>query len=229
MPCGRRRTPSVAKSTRPSTNTSCLAYSFEAWRDELKAELIADGILGEQQKRLLENVTNTRRSAVSGWRGESKPAWWDGAEHGARTYAEIPGFAKAATTEQIEKHGYVLTPGRYVGVRGAGGGRRCAANGGYASAIGKGQSCFVTAGSPAVPRFEADEVVDHLASSQRVTAMIGKRLADASEVRAGAQEVRASVQRAIRWSVIALLPSTVGELVMLKNASERFANSETTL
>jgi type I restriction enzyme M protein len=27
----------------------------------------------------------------------------------------VPGFAKAATTEEIAAQGYVLTPGRYVG------------------------------------------------------------------------------------------------------------------
>lgn len=38
---------------------------------------------------------------------------WRG-EDGAGEYENVPGFCKAATLEDIEKHGYVLTPGRYV-------------------------------------------------------------------------------------------------------------------
>jgi len=34
---------------------------------------------------------------------------------GLTAYADIPGFCKAAKREEIEKHGFVLTPGRYVG------------------------------------------------------------------------------------------------------------------
>ncbi len=40
------------------------------------------------------------------WRGEEKTG----------EYADIPGFCKSASLEEIQKHGHVLTPGRYVGV-----------------------------------------------------------------------------------------------------------------
>jgi type I restriction enzyme M protein len=39
------------------------------------------------------------------WRGEKR----------AGKYDDVPGFCKAATTDDIREHGHVLTPGRYVG------------------------------------------------------------------------------------------------------------------
>ncbi|HRQ90151.1 MAG TPA: N-6 DNA methylase, partial [Bacteroidia bacterium] len=44
-------------------------------------------------------------------RGEGNPA--------IRTYADIPGFCRSATTQDIASHGWVLTPGRYVGAEAA--------------------------------------------------------------------------------------------------------------
>ena len=43
--------------------------------------------------------------AYHAWRGEN----------GKGLYVDLPGFCKAATLEEIRGHGYILTPGRYVG------------------------------------------------------------------------------------------------------------------
>lgn len=50
-------------------------------------------------------------SAYHSWRGGEEvghEAFKDG-------YRDIPGFCKSASLEEIKEHGYVLTPGRYVG------------------------------------------------------------------------------------------------------------------
>ncbi len=49
------------------------------------------------------------------WRGEPAPEWWDEKQHGKWAYRDVPGFCKSETVEGIGKHGFVLTPGRYVG------------------------------------------------------------------------------------------------------------------
>ena len=65
------------------------------------------GVMRDRTHRELTNdeisrITNTYHA----WRGEAE----------AGEFANVPGFCYSATIEELHKHDYMLTPGRYVGV-----------------------------------------------------------------------------------------------------------------
>jgi type I restriction enzyme M protein len=77
-------------------------------RDRRRETLFIDARgLGTMQSRTLKVLTDVDIAKVS----DTYHAW----RETDRRYADVPGFAKSATTEEIAGQGYVLTPGRYVG------------------------------------------------------------------------------------------------------------------
>ena len=82
----------------------------EHLRDRRRVVLFIDarklGVMVDRTRRELtdadvERISNTYHA----WRGEKN----------AGEYIDIPGFCKSATFEEISKHNFVLTPGRYIG------------------------------------------------------------------------------------------------------------------
>ncbi len=60
-------------------------------------------MIGRTQRALGAAEIVAIAEAVRAWRGEGGP------------YRDVPGFCRAARLPEVERHGFVLTPGRYVG------------------------------------------------------------------------------------------------------------------
>jgi type I restriction enzyme M protein len=73
--------------------------------DARKLGLLADRVHRELSDADIARIANTYHA----WRGDK----------GAGGYNDVPGFCKSATLEEIANHGFVLTPGRYVGAEAA--------------------------------------------------------------------------------------------------------------
>ncbi|MGH9833856.1 MAG: type I restriction-modification system subunit M [Blastocatellia bacterium] len=99
----------------------------DCWRDRRRETLFIDArkmgklvdrvhreLTDEDIEKIVETYHEWRFDDLA-WRGEAESAGCTlPAEPGSR-YEDIPGFCKSTTLEEIRQHGYVLTPGRYVG------------------------------------------------------------------------------------------------------------------
>jgi type I restriction enzyme M protein len=62
-------------------------------------------LVDRTHRELCDEEINRISGTYHAWRGE--PA--------AGVYEDIPGFCKSASLGEVKQHGFVLTPGRYVG------------------------------------------------------------------------------------------------------------------
>jgi len=70
-----------------------------------------DRVLRDFAPEDIQKITDTFHA----WKRSSPSSALSGEGRGEGQYQDIPGFCKAAKLDDIKKHDYVLTPGRYVG------------------------------------------------------------------------------------------------------------------
>jgi len=83
--------------------------------DARKMGTMIDRVHRELTDEDIERIAGTFHA----WRGDvgvqASACKEDSLKAGLQPYKDIPGFCKSATIDEIREHGFVLTPGRYVG------------------------------------------------------------------------------------------------------------------
>ena len=88
------------------------------FRDRRRQTLFIDArklghLVDRVHRELSDEETQRIAQTYHAWRGTNDPLCNPHSE--IREYVDIPGFCKSATSDEITKHGYALTPGRFVG------------------------------------------------------------------------------------------------------------------
>lgn len=80
------------------------------WRDRRGEVLFIDARkMGVMADRVRRELTDSDIATIA----DTYHAWR--CEPGALDYADVPGFCKAATLDEVREHRHILTPGRFVG------------------------------------------------------------------------------------------------------------------
>ena len=113
----------------PQVSGSSRQDAAATFRDRRRETLFIDARkMGSMVSRVNRELTEEDIAKITdtyhAWRGAPVAAVYDRRTSPGETsdghrpplqYEDIPGFCKSATTEEIAKHSFVLTPGRYVG------------------------------------------------------------------------------------------------------------------